>query len=90
MPGGSGNGMFFSFNVGPVHFVSFSSEYYYFTNFGTKQIGVQYKWLEQDLKVRNIHNDFMIFQAQFPKNNTYNWRPIAQPWKQDMGCLLWV
>ena len=60
MPGGSGNGMFFSFNVGPVHFVSFSSEYYYYTNYGTKQIAVQYKWLEKDLKVRNIPNNILF------------------------------
>ena len=57
MPGGSGDGMFFSFNVGPVHFVSFSSEYYYFTEYGTKQIGVQYNWLEKDLQVWIMHND---------------------------------
>ena len=52
MPGGSGDGMFFSFNVGPVHFVSFSSEYYYYLNYGFKQIVRQYEWLEKDLQVR--------------------------------------
>ena len=53
MPGGSGDGMFYSYNVGPVHFVSFSSEYYYFVNYGWEQIAAQYEWLKNDLKVRD-------------------------------------
>ncbi|KAK2173036.1 hypothetical protein NP493_909g00016 [Ridgeia piscesae] len=53
MPGGDGNGMFFSFNLGPAHVVSFSSEYYYYTNYGWKQIANQYKWVENDLKEAN-------------------------------------
>lgn len=49
MPGGSEGG-FFSFDLGPVHFISFSSEYYYFMNYGIKSLVFQYEWLEQDLK----------------------------------------
>ena len=41
----------YSFNLGPAHIVSFSSEYYYYTNYGWKQIANQYKWVENDLKV---------------------------------------
>lgn len=40
-----------SFNVGPVHVIGFSSEFYYFTEYGFEQIVNQYKWLEQDLIV---------------------------------------
>ena len=46
--------MFYSFNVGPVHFVSISSEYYYWPtkgwNFDTCVMR-QYNWLLQDLEV---------------------------------------
>jgi len=49
MPGDEEEQMFFSFNVGPVHFVSISTEYYYFLEYGTDQMVNQYHWLEQDL-----------------------------------------
>ena len=39
-------------NVGPVHFISYASDYYYFLEFGTEQIYRQYAWLEKDLEVR--------------------------------------
>ena len=48
MPGETNN-MFFSFNMGPVHFISFSSEVYYFMNYGIKSLVFQYEWLEKDL-----------------------------------------
>jgi acid phosphatase type 7 len=48
MPGGNEN-MFTSFNVGPVHFIGFSTEYYYFLNYGLKSLIKQYDWLEKDL-----------------------------------------
>jgi len=53
MPGGSGNNMFFSFNLGPVHFVSFSSEYYYYVQWGWEMIAQQYAWLIKDLQEAN-------------------------------------
>jgi len=48
---GSGelNNHFYSFNIGPAHIVSFSTEFYYFTEYGWDQIGKQFKWLENDL-----------------------------------------
>jgi len=55
MPGDPGNqNMFFSFNVGPVHFVSISTECYYFRSECVDQVGLQYTWLEKDLKMANL------------------------------------
>lgn len=48
MPGDNRN-MFFSFNIGPVHFVSVSTEFYYFLNYGLQPVIAQYTWLEKDL-----------------------------------------
>lgn len=54
MPGDEdGQNMFFSMNIGPVHLVSFSSEYYYYVNYGWQQIIRQYEWLERDLAEAN-------------------------------------
>ena len=45
--------MFFSFNIGPVHFVSISTEYYYLhiygLGLGLAEVVTQYSWLESDL-----------------------------------------
>ena len=46
---GERNNHFYSFNFGPMHIVSFSSEFYYFTEYGFSQIHTQYQWLEADL-----------------------------------------
>ncbi|XP_044731584.1 acid phosphatase type 7 isoform X1 [Chrysoperla carnea] len=48
MPGGTEN-LMYSFNLGPVHFISFSTELYYFMNYGLKPLVFQYDWLEKDL-----------------------------------------
>jgi len=44
-----------SVNIGPVHLVSFSSEYYYEVFYGWEQIIRQYEWMENDLKVVRLH-----------------------------------
>lgn len=54
MPGQSQN-LFYSFNMGPIHFIGFSTEVYYFLQYGFKQIINQYEWIEQDLKVQQFH-----------------------------------
>jgi len=41
--------MFFSYDVGPIHFVSVSTEFYYFLNFGLMQVKKQYDWIQKDL-----------------------------------------
>jgi len=53
MPGGDQNGLFYSIDIGPVHFIMFSSEFYYFPQYGWTQIAEQYRWLEQDLANAN-------------------------------------
>ena len=37
MPGG-GDDMFYSFNMGPLHFVSINTEFYYYLNYGVSQV----------------------------------------------------
>ena len=49
MPYDEDKNMFFSFDIGLVHFVSVSTEFYYFLNYGLIQVKNQYEWLEADL-----------------------------------------
>jgi len=55
--------MFYSFDIGPIHFVSISTEFYYFLNYGLKQVILQYNWIEKDLSNvdRNIHPWIVVF-----------------------------
>lgn len=46
--------MFYSFDMGPIHFISFSSEYYYFLQYGIRPLVEQFEWLEQDLKASGM------------------------------------
>lgn len=51
MPGDT-QGIFYSINIGPVHFVVVSTEVYYFYKYyGTFGIDQQLKWLHKDLQV---------------------------------------
>lgn len=52
MPGDS-EGLWYSFNIGPVHFVAIETEAYYFMNYGIKQMVKQYEWLDKDLREAN-------------------------------------
>jgi len=49
---GGDNNHFYSINIGPVHLISFSTEFYfYFFKYGLTQLSNQFSWLENDLKV---------------------------------------
>ncbi|XP_005095902.1 acid phosphatase type 7 isoform X2 [Aplysia californica] len=52
MPNDNGK-MYYSFNMGPVHFVSISTEFLYFPDYGFTQIYEQYDWLKKDLMEAN-------------------------------------
>ncbi|KAL9953568.1 hypothetical protein ACROYT_G041005 [Oculina patagonica] len=49
MPGNS-ESIFYSWNIGPAHIISFSTEVYFFYQYGIEQIVQQYEWLERDLQ----------------------------------------
>ncbi|CAG7828398.1 unnamed protein product, partial [Allacma fusca] len=42
--------MMYSWNLGPIHFISLSTEFYYFLQYGLKPVFRQYEWLEKDLQ----------------------------------------
>lgn len=50
---GGDNNHFYSLNIGPIHIISFSTEFYYFIFYGLEQVGRQYEWLKQDLMNAN-------------------------------------
>lgn len=62
-----------SFNVGPAHFVFFSTEFYYYLEYGFQQVVNQYKWLEQDLKVFCIWRIYKLWKNHMLCN--YEIRP---------------
>ena len=51
MPNDVEDRMFFSFNVGPAHFISINTEYYYFPHLGEDSVKHQFDWLLNDLEV---------------------------------------
>jgi len=59
MPG-EYDSMMYSYNVGPIHFISFSTEFYYFLEYGIKPVIKQYEWLKNDLMVIIKINAFFI------------------------------
>ena len=81
------NNHFWSYNIGPVHIISLSTEFYYFPQFGTKQIETQYKWLEQDLIEANKPEN----RALRPWIITMGHRPLyAQNHIDDMVSFTFV
>uniref|UniRef100_A0A1A9WFZ6 Purple acid phosphatase n=1 Tax=Glossina brevipalpis TaxID=37001 RepID=A0A1A9WFZ6_9MUSC len=71
MPGVS-EGLYYSFNLGPVHFVAFSTEVYFYLQFGYEPYCNQYKWLENELRESNKPEN----REKHPWIITYGHRPM--------------
>lgn len=71
MPGDH-DSLWYSFNLGPIHFVSFSTEVYYYLSYGLKLLTKQFEWLENDLKQANRPEN----RAKHPWIITYGHRPM--------------
>eukprot|EP00358_Blepharisma_japonicum_P003003 CAMPEP_0202952968 /NCGR_PEP_ID=MMETSP1395-20130829/42405_1 /ASSEMBLY_ACC=CAM_ASM_000871 /TAXON_ID=5961 /ORGANISM="Blepharisma japonicum, Strain Stock R1072" /LENGTH=150 /DNA_ID=CAMNT_0049664965 /DNA_START=23 /DNA_END=475 /DNA_ORIENTATION=+ len=50
-----GTGLFYSFNIGPVHFVMLNTEVYYREAKNDIQAEIQLEWLKQDLETANLY-----------------------------------
>lgn len=71
---------FCSWNIGPAHIISISTEFYFFyREYGSEQIANQYKWLEADLKVKIVF--FRVFQ------NVKDLRHVYRT-SHNMTCIL--
>ncbi|KAL0829461.1 hypothetical protein ABMA28_004226 [Loxostege sticticalis] len=83
MPGAESN-LYYSFDVGPIHFISISTEVYYFTEYGLKLVVNQYEWLKQDLaKAASKVN-----RAKRPWIILFGHRPMYCSNSDDMDCSL--
>jgi len=51
---GNMNNHYYSFNMNNIHFIIYSTEFYFYTQFGTEQIQAQYNWLREDLRKANL------------------------------------
>ncbi|XP_039366511.1 acid phosphatase type 7-like [Mauremys reevesii] len=49
MPGDT-QGLWYSWDIGPAHIISFSTEVYFYLNYGRHLVREQYQWLERDLQ----------------------------------------
>ncbi|XP_074642806.1 acid phosphatase type 7-like [Tubulanus polymorphus] len=83
-PGGDGENLFYSFDMGPVHFIAFDTEVYYFQkDIGWDPIVTQYRWLEDDLKKANLPEN----RAKHPWIIAFGHRPFYCSNKDDaMHC----
>lgn len=71
MPGDTDN-LFYSFDLGPIHFIAFSTEVYHFIDYGYEPIVNQYEWLNNDLMRANLPENREIH----PWIITYGHRPM--------------
>ncbi|CAJ0582052.1 unnamed protein product, partial [Mesorhabditis spiculigera] len=66
---GADDGTFYSFDLGPVHFVGINTENYgYYYKYGTDSIYTQYDWLQKDLE--------MVDRSKTPWLISYQHRPF--------------
>ncbi|CAG4992567.1 unnamed protein product [Colias eurytheme] len=64
--------LFYSFDLGPVHFISISTEFYYFLEFGLKLVAEQFDWLQRDLEMANTAEN----RSKRPWIIVYGHRPM--------------
>lgn len=77
MPGGTEN-LMYSFDLGPVHFIGFSTEVYYFMNYGIKSLIKQYEWLEKDLIEANKPENRWVLRPIVWKNHSSSQSKLLQ------------
>lgn len=82
MPGRSEN-LFYSFNMGPVHFIGFSTEMYFFMQYGIEQHKRQFEWLQRDLEDASSPAQ----RAQRPWIITFGHRPMYCSSTSQDWCL---
>lgn len=74
--------MFYSFDIGPVHFISISTEFYYFLEFGFKMVANQFEWLQRDLEeATKLEN-----RRKRPWIVLYGHRPMYCSNSDDIDC----
>ncbi|KAK6040951.1 Ser/Thr phosphatase family protein [Cooperia oncophora] len=66
----SEHNLFYSFDLGRAHFIIFSTEFYFYTNYGWSQILNQWNWLIDDLTRANNN------RANVPWILTFGHRPM--------------
>jgi len=74
--------VFCSWDIGHAHFVIFSTEVYFYTEYGVELIEEQYKWLECDLKVLPVDKNsciIYILKALYLCMQAVNSRKV-RPW----------
>jgi hypothetical protein len=62
---GGDNNHFFSVNIGPVHLISLSTEFYYFIEYGVLQMARQCEWIVSDLKRANLPENRALRPCEF-------------------------
>ncbi|KAL5022477.1 hypothetical protein ScPMuIL_001632 [Solemya velum] len=78
-----GEKMFYSFDIGPAHIISLSTEYLFYLQYGDAQAARQYEWLEQNLKMANTPAK----RAQTPWIITMGHRPMYCSNTGVFGCV---
>ncbi|GMT11912.1 hypothetical protein PFISCL1PPCAC_3209, partial [Pristionchus fissidentatus] len=90
---GYGDNQFYSFDVGPIHFVALSSEYYgFYYLYGMEPVFNQYEWLKKDLAEANknraarpwivsyFHRPFYCSNENSEECNAFENRLVRDGW----------